>query len=330
MTKKVIFLGYLLCNAIQIFGQKEYHHIPIDTLLKPLWEVTLEDWSVYDGKPLVKNGVLFPYDIKAFDIDIKTGNKITIRKKINEKFQNSFNDNLLLRDNYARILVTNIYTDSVVFSLPRKGPTYYGYVSPELVSNDTIFVAKNSNTILAINLLDKSTIWEFSCEEKLCTKPKVIAHNVMFCDKNSLYIVDRNSGNIIKQKKFEGRIVSGIEVNEETLYLWVKGEGLYAMDQRTLKTKWNFNEFEYQFGNYRLIFEEDTVFFASWNLFALDKLSGKVIWRSDYGDISLVHNIALIDDFIVYYDSGNDGTVSFITAAEKNTGERKILWFHIR
>lgn len=149
----------------------------------------------------------------------------------------------------------------------------------------------------------------------------------MFCDKNNIYVVDKNSGRITKRKKFEGRIVSGAEVSVEIIYLWVKDEGLYAIDQKTLETKWNYNDFEHQFGNYRLIFESDTIFFASWNLFALNKLSGEIIWRSDYDDISLVHDIALIKDFILYYDSGSDGALSFVTAARKDTGERKFYGF---
>ncbi len=51
--------------------------------------------------------------------------------------------------------------------MPRKGPAYYGYVSPELITSDVIFVAKDSNTISAINLVDNSTIWKFLSAEKI-------------------------------------------------------------------------------------------------------------------------------------------------------------------
>ncbi len=319
----------LLCLALPGFAQSQtYHFTSIDTLLKPHWEITLEAWNVYDGKPFIRNGILFPYSSEDFAIDINTGRKLSIReKKTQELFRDLFSDSLLLRDNYDRVSITNLYTGTVTYSMPRKGPAYYGYVSPNIISDDVVFVAKDRNTISAIKLIDEGVIWEFTCQEKICTKPKVIENKVVFCDKNSLYILDKNSGQIINQKKFEGRIVSDIEINEELLYIWVKGEGLYAINQETLATAWNFHNVEYQFGNYRLLFEGDTVFFASWNLFALDKASGEPIWKSSYGDISLVHNIALVKDYILYYDSGSDGEVSFITAAEKNTGERKFYGF---
>ena len=326
--KKIIFLVLLSLYTTYSFGQEKHHFVSIDTLLKPHWEITLEDWDAYDGKPLIKNGILFPYHSERFAIDIKTGERLDTRKEKTKKlFQELFSDSLLLRDNYDQVSITNIHTDSIVFSVPRKGPAYYGYVSPELIGGGTVYVAKDKNTISAINLLDKSVIWEFLCEEKICAKPKITESNVMFCDKNSLYVVDKNSGTLIKRKKFEGRIVSDIEINERMLYLWVKGEGLYAVDPKTLETVWNYNDLTHQFGNYRLIFEHDTLFFASWNLFALNKLSGKLIWRSDYSEISLVHNVALIDNFILYYDSGSDGVVSFITAAGKDNGERKFYGF---
>ena len=326
---KVTFLILLSCCAMRSFGQgEEYRFVSIDTLLKPRWEITLKDWNVYDGKPFVKNGILFPYDSEKFAVDINTGKKLDIEEgETKELFRDLFKDSLLLRDNYNQVSITNLHTGTVTFSMPRKGPAYYGYVSPKLISGDIIYIAKNENTISAINPLDEGILWEFVCEEKICARPKLVGNGVMFCDKNSLYLLDQNSGSVIRRKKFEGRIVSDIETDEETLYLWVKGEGLYAIDQKTLETKWNYNDFEYQFGNYRLLFDGDTIFFASWNLFALDKASGDLIWKSSYGDISLVHNVALVKDFILYYDSGSDGVVSFITTAEKNTGERKFYGF---
>ena len=325
--RKLLFLASVLFLHPS-FGQEAHFSVSIDTLLKPHWEVTLESWNVYDGKPFVKDGILFPYHHEEFAIDISTGKKLNIKEqKTQELFRNLFNDSLLLRDNYDQVSITNLRTGTVTFSMPRKGPAYYGCVSPKLISGDIIYIAKNENTISAINPLDEGVLWEFICEEKICARPKLIDNNIMFCDKNSLYLLDRSSGKVIQRKKFEGRIVSDIKADEETLYLWVKGEGLYAIDQKTLETKWNYNDFEYQFGNYRLIFEGDTIFFASWHLFALNKTLGELMWKSSYSDITSVHNIALVKDSILYYDSGSDGAVSFITAVEKDTGERKFYGF---
>ena len=334
--RKIVKLFFVLPLCISLlhcispsFGQeRELPHVPIDTLLKPRWELTLEDWNAYDGKPFVKNGILFPYDAEGFAVDIDTGKKLIIgEEKTQERFRSLFSDSLLLRDNYDQLSIMNIYTGSVTLSLPRKGPAYYGYVSPELIGRDTVFVAKDRNTISAISLPELSTIWDFSCVEKVCTKPKIVDNKVIFCDKNDLYVLDKSSGQLLQQRKLGGRIVSDAEVDEGRLYLWVKGEGLYAINRQTLEIEWNYNDFEYQFGNYRLLFEGDTIFFASWNLFALNKLSGERIWRSDYRDISLVHNVALVEDFIFYYDSGSDGVVSFITAADKGSGECKFYGF---
>ncbi len=98
MKNLLLSISLLLLHKTNLYAQSEPNSTQtINKLLELKWVHDVGEWSPYDGKPFVKNSILFPYHLEEFAIDIHTGEKLNIQeKKTQDFFRFLFKDSLLL------------------------------------------------------------------------------------------------------------------------------------------------------------------------------------------------------------------------------------------
>ena len=105
-------------------------------------------------------------------------------------------------------------------------------------------------------------------------------------------------------------------------YLWVLPRGLIGFDPTLRETVWEYNKLDNQYGNYTLPISGDTIFFANEHLYAVDKATGSMIWKSDEGCAIGSGYAALVSNLLVYYEGCSAGDVEFIAAVKKKDGKK--------
>lgn len=110
-------------------------------------------------------------------------------------------------------------------------------------------------------------------------------------------------------------------------YLWAKPSGLLALNLTTQRIEWTFDEVPVQKNNYNLLLHEDTIYFSSTSIFAVNKKDGSLIWQSEYEDSYSGIHISLCKDYVLYYDAETDGEVPPLTALDKSTGKIAYQYF---
>lgn len=294
---------------------------PLTEALNVAWIDSTANHDPYDDqRPLVENGILFPYNNIEYAIDTKSGSRL-FYKDSRQHLSGLFTDSLLLFDAKEKAIVLNIFSGDVVLETDKTYGAYNGYLLPVFVDN-FVCIKTDKKNLDAYDIISGEKKWEFRPENSVHTQPIVFDEEVIFCDKTTIYALDKNNGNLLWKKLIGERVTSNITVDEGMFYLWALPRGLIAFDPTVKDIAWEYNDLGDQYSNYTLPVSGDTIFFVNEYLYAVNKVTGSVIWKSDEDCAVGSGYIASTSNLLIYYEGCSAGDVEFISAIEKHSGRK--------
>lgn len=332
MKKLLVCFAMFTLQGIIVQAQGLSGNIPtLDKLLKLRWTHEVGCWSPYDGLPLYYNGMIIPYQDVMYVLDAETGEKILFGSQEVQEMTNN-NESLVFFENFHKNKqkvehkVVDLLTSKVLVNQYNKRLVYVGHNIVTILNDGITYFPKDWNTLVAVDAQTSNTIWEFTADSIIYTKPKV--HNSLLCfgDLENFYALDKDTG--VEQWRVElGEIVSSIEINDNYAYLWAKPSSLLALNLDTHRIEWAFSDVPAQKNNYNLLLEGDTIYFSSTSIFAINRKDGSLIWRSEYEDSYSGVHIALCDNYVLYYDVETDREAPPLTALDKFNGKIAYQYF---
>ncbi|GAA5042273.1 hypothetical protein GCM10011506_44400 [Marivirga lumbricoides] len=304
-----ILVGLLLFKAFSV-DQKSPE--PISNFLKLKWEVEIE--TKYTS-PAMSGQYLLTAD--NFAIDAKTGRKLSFPIS-----GEALKDSLLVYDNEEKLQIINIKVGSQVLNNIR-GRTRY--VGKELVdaTNDSIWIEVDykMNTE-AFNIYNQKKIWSTSSPSQIIFKPIIHDNNVFIVNKDEILVLNKNNGKILYKIPTGGQVLSRLVFQGKYLYFIVRDNGFvaYNLDKKTVD--WKFNMESYSGHINKIIINNDTIYFADSNLYAINREDGSLIWKlgSEKGVfIRRPNHLTLVNGHLVFYDFEDNEYE--LTVADKDTGE---------
>lgn len=296
-------------------------HSPLTEALELVWIDSTSSYDPYDEqRPLIQQDVVFPYNNTEYALDMRTGKKLFYENS-RQYFANLFEDSLLLFDTRKEAVVLNIYSGDVILAVGKKYGAYNGYLLPKFVKN-SIYIKTGKKELSAYDTKSGQAKWKFSTTHSIFNQPTVFNNEVIFCDKTAIYGLDEDTGKLLWKEEVGERVTSGITIDENIFYLWVLPEGLLAFDPSRRAVVWKYNEFDDQYGNYTLPILGDTLFFANKHIYAINKVTGTTIWKSDEDCAVGSGYIASASDLLIYYEGCSAEDVEFISAVKKDNGKK--------
>ena len=327
MIKKIASL--LLGIAVSMIGSslKAQRYASIAEILKLQWIDTTVNYNPYDDqRPLVKAGVVFPYNNFEYALDAISGNKV-FYKDGRAYFQKLTKDSLLLFDAKKKASVLNIHTGQVEMEIPKQSSAYNGYMKPAFLHDSIIYIKTNKNELSAYEIFSGKKLWSFISENAIANQPVTFKNEIICCDKTTVYGLNKDTGEPIWKKNLGERITSGINLYDNMAFLWVSDQGLIALNVQIHDIFWKYENNGISHGNYNLLTQGDTIFFSNEHIYAINKNNGKLIWQSDE-DCAIGSNyIASTMHFILYYEGCSEGEVDFVCAVNKNMGKKAYQGF---
>ena len=319
MSTKTKFLYSILIFATQAVQAQVYP--PLTEALELVWTDSTANYDPYDDqRPLIKRGVLFPYNNTEYAIEMKSGTKL-FYKDSRQQLSALFEDSLLLFDTRKKAIVLNVFSGNVVLEIDKKAGAYNGYLMPTFVNN-LIYVKTDKKDLTAYDISSGKEKWKFSTVNSVYTQPIIHEDKIILCDKTTIYALDKGSGDLLWKEELGERVTSNITVNEDMFYLWILPKGLVAFNPTLKQITWEYHEFDDQYGNYTLPISGDTIFFANEHLYAINKITGNTIWKSDEDCAVGSGYIASTPNFLMYYEGCSAGDIEFISAVKKDNGKK--------
>jgi len=212
--------------------------------------------------------------------------------------------------------------------------------------NGNVFFSDNGQSLYALNASTGKQIWKLKLGtskdyewafDYFYSSPTIIDGQILIGSKDgSVYNVSEKTGKINWTFKTGGIVRSSPAVAGNTVYVGDTEGTFFAIDLNTGKQKWSFEIEGNKLKNENFGFDRraiiaspvvtgNKVIFGGRDgfLYALDKTSGKQLWRVDHEVSWIISAVAVKDSFVVTGTS--DGR--FVQAVNLNTGNQ--IWkFH--
>lgn len=304
-----ILLGFLLFTFFP--GDQESPE-PVTKFLKLKWEVEIDTKSTL---PAMSGQYLLTAD--NFAIDSKTGQKLSF------PFDSEVvKDSLLVYDNEGKLEIINIKTDKQILDNLRRRTRYVGK-EKVVVTNDSIWIEVDYKmNIEAINIYNQKKIWSTQSPSRIVDKPIIQDNKVFVVNKDEILVLSRNDGEIVNQFSPGGEVLSKLTLDGSSLYFIVRNSGLVAFNLEENKVEWKFNMERYSGHINKIIIDDEAIYFADNNLYAVNRNDGSIIWElgEDKGVfIRRPDHLSEIKDYLLFYVFKNNENL--LTVADKNTGE---------
>ena len=193
----------------------------------------------------------------------------------------------------------------------------YPFLTQAEVANDKIFIYDAKANLIAYDLVSKQNIWQLKLEDEIDKINLLIGGITYYKGKlyvtigNSyFYVVDAANGKLLWQKSLTFITRSKPFISNDTLYINTNNNRIHAYNINTKQRLW-MKEFgsndASQYGSSSFI-EDDGILItgnSNGDLILLDKLTGKIIWQENLGDInpdSASYNFSDIDVTPVLYE----------------------------
>jgi outer membrane protein assembly factor BamB len=179
-----------------------------------------------------------------------------------------------------------------------------------------VFVARYSWSLSAYSLQGGNLLWESNEIPDRATLTLVANSDCVFLGAiHTLQCLDPGSGKLLWTKTFDG-VIDSLRIDERLLFIALQSgsESLMAIDLNTLKTKWSLSPDEISGEKIRsMLSAEETLFAGGSHLYAISKLNGSIIWKSD--EIGPLETPLILDTNIFVRNTGRD-----LFRLDKNSG----------
>lgn len=158
------------------------------------------------------------------------------------------------------------------------------YSSPVLYKN-RVYYGDDVGKLHCVNLKNGKERWSFSSKNRIIGMPTVADDVVVFgsADKN-IYGLDAKSGKLLWKIETAEPVLGAVSIKNGIAFIGGSDGCFRAIDIQTGNEKWAFCELK-NYVETKPLLTNEKVIFGAWdtNLYALDKKSGKELWRWSNG-----------------------------------------------
>lgn len=219
----------------------------------------------------------------------------------------------------------------------------YSIESSPALSKGKVFFSNNKQTLFALDAITGKQIWKYDFGENknydwafdyYYSSPTIVSNSILIGAKDGyVYKLNESSGKLVWKFKTTGIVRSTPAIEATTVYFGDTDGILYAVDFLTGIEKWEFlsvgnslkNE-DFGFDRRALIssptIKDEKVFVGGRDgfFYAVNKNTGKELWRVDHEVSWVISSLAVKDTIVVTGTS--DGR--FVQAVSSNTGKQ--IW----
>lgn len=142
-----------------------------------------------------------------------------------------------------------------------------------------LFFSTMDGEVISYDLNRNKIKWKFNSKCEIWSSPIIFDNMIFFggFDKKT-YFLDKETGNIIKDKKVSGEIYRNAVQDDKNLYFVSDNDGLYSISKLSKSLNWKMSINTPSWSE--IIFVKDTIYLASNNyLYKVNKLNGEIIWK---------------------------------------------------
>ncbi len=319
-------------------NKNEYENNENIDVLKDFKKIYSTGESYNQTKPLNKEFIFkidSPYSNKSWNDILYNKNNKFINFKYNDLNQNIFkskkltshspsryilihNKNLFINDDRGNVLIYSIDNNKIITKINFYKKKFKN-LKKELnfiVEDDTIFISDNIGFIYAYNYVNNEMIWAknykipFRSNIKL-TSSKIITSN----QNNDLFILDKSTGNLIKQIPTEETLINNLFTNNIALsnnqiYFLNTFGSLYSINILNNKINWFINlnksldlNLTNLFNGNKLVYHNNKIIVSSnENFFIIDSKNGSIIDKKNF---SSLYQPLLINNYLFLVTKNN-------------------------
>lgn len=284
---------------------------PINTVLKLKWIVKANNGIANSGTPLFNDELVFPGFETEFALMAENGKALYFsdpeaQKRIREKTS----DSLIIYHSEDKITVLNIYNGEKVFSKKKKSRRPFRF-TPTVNTSFLVSFVSTFNILENWDIASNRKLWEFKTDTPIYDHVVVEKGVVYFGDEKKLYGLNQKTGEKVLEME-TGRVSSNIIINDGILYAHVYRSGLVAIDLVRERELW---KVEGKGLDAQIVLQEDTIFYSSISIKAIDKYKGDVIWETASSQEFSQDHLSLSDSYIFsyYMQSSPEGVITAIS-----------------
>ena len=297
----------------------------ISELLSNKKEVIFRD--DYDGlylsRPLLLNDYIISHYSSKGLFKLTNDTSFLIRKKHTELISQN-----VLFDTKKRVIIKNLLSNKIILHKERENGFRIGYHTPNILTTNQIIFKDNRKILKYININSDTVIWETVFPEVVYDFNDQLEDILLVNCKSKFYFIDKKSGKVLDSLmlgKLEKayHLNSAIEIQGDYAYLWAEKNGVYCIDIKKRKVKWNgFKNTERARTTMTMVFEKDTLFFGLYpHIYAVNKFTGEVFWKSEEINIHTAYIIVLHPKWIFYYEHFDELNANFLCTLNRATGK---------
>ena len=168
--------------------------------------------------------------------------------------------------------------------------TAAGIFSSPVIYNKNVYVGDDLGFLSCYSLSNGKKIWEFKSGNRIVGTPATANGVVVFgsADKK-IYGVNAKTGKLCWEYPAKEAVLGAVTIDNGIAYIGASDHTFRAIDVKTGKLCWEYTDVKGYIETKPLIYE-DKVIFGAWdnNLYALDKASGKELWKWN-GNLTRMH-----------------------------------------
>jgi outer membrane protein assembly factor BamB len=262
-------------------------------------ELKKEKWSFRFTEPVVsqpfiqKSAIITQTNTKIFANDLIDGSKLWESQLLvnNDAFSDSKNmlpvafdeSAIVFQTQQNTISLVNSVNGSVAWKSDTTSTTHYGssLVFDTAIDSKQVFVSRRNTSIASYAVDNGSLIWEKAAPERTGLVILLDAEKVYLGTDESILVYDRDDGQKLAEKKFDGLVV---EYAYDEGYIFIAFRGgrcsFAAFATENLEMIWCVKPSDspaLSFGA-NILVDNQNVYFASNRLVSISKVSGEILW----------------------------------------------------
>ena len=168
--------------------------------------------------------------------------------------------------------------------------TSAGIYSSPVIYNKNVYVGDDLGFLSCYSLSSGKKMWEFQSGNRIVGTPAAGNGVVVFGSADKyIYGIKAKTGKLIWKYTAQEAVLGAVTIDNGIAYIGASDYTFRAIDVKTGKLCWEYTDVKGYIETKPLIYE-DKVIFGAWdnNLYALDKASGKELWKWN-GNLTRMH-----------------------------------------
>lgn len=219
--------------------------------------------------------------------------------------------------------VNTIYPHVKEIWTTRIGNTIY---SSPIVFEDRIYVGDDTGQLSCLSLNGGKLVWEYKAGNRIVGTPAVAKDVVVFGSADKyIYGLNAKNGSLLWKHQAKEAVLGAVAINGDIAYIGGSDHTMRAVNIHNGNLVWEYTEVKGYIETKPLIYD-NKVIFGAWdnNMYALDKDTGKLLWKWDGGLTRMHFSPAAVWPVAAHGKVFFTAPDRVMTALDANTG--KTIW----